>query len=139
MYEDIIDLPCPTSSRHPRMPRAERAAQFAPFAALTGYDDAIDETGRLTDEMVELSEEMKDVLDRKQGFLLSMIGNEPLISVTYFVPDIRKNGGIYKTVSGRLKTIDEYERLLILTNGTKIRLDMIYNIESEVFGGIFDV
>ena len=100
-YDDIINLPCPTSPRHPRMPRADRAAQFAPFAALTGYDSAIDETARLTDEKIDISEDMREKLDRKQSFLTEIIDEQPEITVTYFVPDNRKAGGEYKTVTGR--------------------------------------
>ncbi|MBO5315085.1 MAG: hypothetical protein J6K17_01645, partial [Oscillospiraceae bacterium] len=84
-YDDIINLPCPTSPRHPRMPRADRAAQFAPFAALTGYDSAIDETARLTDEKIDISEDMREKLDRKQSFLAEIIDEQPEITVTYFV------------------------------------------------------
>ena len=128
-YDDIINLPNPTSVRHPRMARSDRAAQFAPFAALTGYDDAITETGRLTDEMIELSEEMKEVLDQKQMFLADIIDQEPEIAVTFFVPDKRKKGGMYKTVVGNLMQIDEYERQIQLTDGTKISISDIYDID----------
>lgn len=137
-YDDIINLPCPTSPRHPRMPRADRAAQFAPFAALTGYDSAIDETARLTDEKIDISEDMREKLDRKQAFLADIIDEQPEISVTYFVPDKRKAGGEYKTVTGRLKRIDEYEQILIFTDGNKIEIAEIYAIESDLFRGMFD-
>lgn len=132
-YREIIDLPHPTSLTHPRMSILDRAAQFAPFSALTGYDDAIDETARLTDKMVELSDEMKVVLDRKQAFLSKIMSQTPEISVTYFLDDAKKEGGVYKTMKGCLKRIDDYEKQLIFLDGTKISLDRIYDIESDLF------
>ena len=137
-YDDMINMPCPTSPRHPRMPRADRAAQFAPFAALTGYDAAIDETGRLTDQKIDISEDMREKLDLKQNFLADIIDEQPEISVTYFVPDKKKSGGSYVTVNGRLKQIDEYEQLIILTDGKKIPIQEVYSIESDLFRGMFD-
>ena len=137
-YDDMIYMPCPTSPRHPRMPRADRAAQFAPFAALTGYDAAIDETGRLTDTKIDISEDMREKLDLKQNFLADIIDEQPEISVTYFIPDKKKSGGAYVTVNGRLKQIDEYEQLIILTDGKKIPIQEVYSIESDLFRGMFD-
>ena len=137
-YDDMINMPCPTSPRHPRMPRADRAAQFAPFAALTGYDAAIDETGRLTDQKIDISEDMREKLDLKQNFLADIIDEQPEISVTYFVPDKKKSGGVYVTVNGRLKQIDEYEQLIILTDGKKIPIQEVYSIESDLFRGMFE-
>lgn len=137
-YDDMINMPCPTSPRHPRMPRADRAAQFAPFAALTGYDAAIDETGRLTDTKIDISEDMREKLDLKQNFLADIIDEQPEISVTYFIPDKKKSGGAYVTENGRLKQIDEYEQLIILTNGKKIPIQEVYSIESDLFRGMFD-
>lgn len=136
-YADIINMPHPTSSRHARMSNADRAAQFAPFAALTGYDGVIDETGRLTGERIELTEEMKAVLDQKHQLLLELADRHPEIAVTFFVPDARKEGGMYQTVTGRLKLIDEYERVLILTNGTRIPIDSVHGVECALFGDLF--
>ena len=132
-YDDIIDLPHHVSATRPRMSMIERAAQFSPFAALTGYDAAIKETGRLTDRKIELSEDAHIALDRKQQILLDHINDHPEVSVTYFVPDERKAGGAYVTVTGNVKKIDDYQRLLILTDGTKIPLDEILDMESEIF------
>ena len=137
-YDDMINMPCPTSPRHPRMPRADRAAQFAPFAALTGYDAAIDETGRLTDQKIDISEDMREKLDLKQNFLADIIDEQPEISVTYFFPDKKKSGGAYVTANGRLKQIDEYEQLIILTDGKKIPIQEVYSIESDLFRGMFE-
>lgn len=130
-YDDIIHLPHHVSKTRPQMSMMDRAAQFSPFAALTGYDAAIKETGRLTDEKIELGEETKAVLDRKQCYLSNMISVQPEITVTYFLPDERKSGGTYLSVTGKLKRIDEYERMMILTDGKKIPLDDIMDIESS--------
>lgn len=132
-YDDIIDLPHHVSPTRPRMSIIDRAAQFSPFAALKGYDAAIKETGRLTDERIELSEESRADLDRKQQGLMDSLSANPEVSVTYFVPDERKSGGSYVTVTGRVKKVDGYQRLLILTGDTKIPLDEISNIEGELF------
>lgn len=132
-YDDIIHLPHHISKTRPQMSMMDRAAQFSPFAALTGYDAAIKETGRLTDEKIELDEETKAVLDRKQSYLSDMISVQPEITVTYFLPDERKSGGTYLSVTGKLKRIDEYERMMILTDGKKIPLDDIMDIESNLF------
>ena len=127
-YDDIIDLPHHVSATRLRMSMIDRAAQFSPFAALTGYDAAIKETGRLTDERIELSEESRAALDRKQQLLMDNLADRPEVSVTYFVPDERKAGGAYVTVTGIVKKVDEYERLLILADGTKIPLDDILEL-----------
>ena len=130
---DIIDLPHHVSATRPRMSMIDRAAQFSPFAALTGYDAAIKETGRLTDERIELSEESRAALDGKQQLLLDNLADRPEVSVTYFVPDERKSGGTYVTVNGQVKKVDDYQRLLILTDGTKIPLDEIQDLSGEFF------
>lgn len=136
-YGDIINLPHHVSKTRPQMSMLDRAAQFSPFAALTGYDAAIKETGRLTDEKIELDEETKAALDMKQAYLVEMIDEQPEITIIYFLPDARKAGGAYVTVTGNLKRFDEYERLLILTNGKKIPMEDIADIESDLFKGMF--
>lgn len=137
-YSDILDHPHYVSKTRPQMSELERAAQFSPFAALTGYDAAISETGRLTDEKIELGEETKAVLDMKQQYLLDMISDQPEITVTYFIPDTKKSGGAYVSVTGNLKRIDEYERLMLLTTGEKIPLDDIMDMESDLFKGLLE-
>lgn len=136
-YEDIINLTHHVSKTRPQMSMLDRAAQFSPFAALTGYDAAIKETGRLTDEKIELDEDRKAVLDMKQAYLIEMIDEQPEISITYFLPDTKKSGGAYVTVTGNLKRFDEFEHLLLLTDGKKIPMDDIADIESDLFRGMF--
>lgn len=135
-YDDIINLPHHVSQTRPQMSMIDRAAQFSPFAALTGYDAAIKETGRLTDTKVEISDEDRDVLDRKQQYLQEIVADRPEITITYFVPDEKKDGGSYTSLTGNLKRIDYYERLFVLTDGTKIQLDEIVDIESDCFRGV---
>lgn len=125
-YDDIIDLPRP-KSKHEPMPMSDRAAQFSPFAALTGYGDAIDETARLTDHRIELSEEERAELDYKQQYLATL--DAPTVTVTYFVPDERKSGGAYVTHTGVLKRIDELERMMLFMDGTRVELDDVMGIE----------
>ena len=132
-YEEIINLPHHVSKTRPQMPMLDRAAQFAPFAALTGYDSAIKETGRLTDERIELDEEALTALDMKFQILMEALEEEPEVSITYFKPDERKAGGSYLKVTGTLKKLDEYERILMLMNGQKIKLDAVLDIDGDIF------
>lgn len=131
-YEDIINLPHPTSARHPRMPRMSRAAQFSPFAALTGHEAAIMETARLTDQKAELTEDKKAELDRTQKILLEHMPQQPEIAVTWFQPDERKEGGQYITTVGQLRRIDETQRILWLTSGDQISLDSVMEIQTDL-------
>ena len=94
-YDDIINLPHPTSTKHPRMPMSDRAAIFSPFAALTGHAAAIQETARLTDQRIELDEDTKAELDRKQKILMDYIADQPEVTITWFCPDEKKSGGAY--------------------------------------------
>ncbi|MDO4266230.1 MAG: hypothetical protein Q4C63_07215 [Eubacteriales bacterium] len=128
-YDDMIGLQHPTSKRHPRMSNIERAAQFSPFAALTGYEDAINETGRLTDQKMELSEERKAVLDRALSGLSEHIADMPAAAVTYFEPDPRKNGGEYVRYEGRVRSIDEVQKQLRFSDGKEIALSEIIEID----------
>lgn len=134
-YDDIIHLPHPTSARHSRMPISERAAIFSPFAALTGHSAAIAETARLTDRKIELDEDTRAELDRRQAILLEHIPERPEVTVTWFQPDERKGGGSYVITAGRLKKIDVVERTLVLTDGTRIPLEDVAALESDCFQG----
>ena len=136
-YDDIINLPHPTSAKHPRMPLYDRAAQFSPFAALTGHGDAIQETARLTETRIELDEDTKAVLDLKQQILADKIDEWPEVSVVWFRPDEKKDGGQYITTTGYLKKIDNIERVLRLADGTTIPLDNVLELRSDCFHGIF--
>ena len=129
-YRDILDLPHHTSPRHPRMSLRDRAAQFAPFSALTGYDDVIDETARLTDGRIELSEDARALLDVKQRLLQRRIGEQPRITVVHFVADQRKSGGAYRSFTGNLVRMDETAREMVFADGTRIKTaDVIEIIE----------
>ena len=132
-YDDIIHLPHPTSKKYPRMSVRDRAAIFSPFSALSGHGAAIAETARLTDQRMEVNEDAKVELDRRQAVLLEHIGEQPEVTVTWFRPDDRKEGGIYVTTVGRAKKIDEFKRILSMVSGQKIVLDDIVQIESQLF------
>ena len=134
-YDDILHLPHPTSKNHPRMSIQERAAQFSPFAALTGHAAAIAETARLTDRRMELDEDTRAELDRRQAILLEHISERPVVTITWFRPDERKEGGAYVTTTGRLKKIDQVERILVLMDGTNIPLEDVAALESDCFQG----
>ena len=136
-YDDMLHLPHPTSARHPRMPIAERAAIFSPFAALSGHAGAIAEAARLTDQKMELDEDTKAELDRRQAVLLEHIAEQPEVTVTWFQPDERKDGGAYFTTTGRLKKINEMNRVLILLDGTSIPLEDVADLESNCFQNLF--
>lgn len=132
-YDDIIHLPHHVSDTRPQMPIANRAAQFAPFDALTGYKSAIIETARLTDNRIELDEGAIAALDEKLLILADYIANRPEIAVTYFRADDKKEGGAYVAATGALKKIDDVERIIILTDGSRIRIDDILEIECDLF------
>ena len=135
-YEDIINLPHHVSPTRPQMPMSDRAAQFAPFAALTGYDAAIKETGRLTDEKIELDEEALTALDIRYQLLIDALDDQPEVTITFFQADERKEGGAYLTVTGTVKKIDTYERLITMQDGAKIPMDDILNIKSDAFSSL---
>ena len=130
-YESIIDLPHHVSSVHPRMSREDRAAQFSPFSALTGYNSVIQEAARLTEEKIELSDDKKAELDRKQQFLIEHMHEQPPVTVTYFSPDEKKDGGAYRTVTKNLKRIDPVARAFITIDGQKISMDQILDLEFD--------
>jgi len=132
-YDDIINLPHHVSATHPHMKAIDRAAQFSPFAALTGYDAAVKETARLTDKRIELSEDMKTFLSDRLQIIEDRIKEQPEITITYFQPDAKKKGGAYITAISTVKKIDEYERIVVMTDGTAIPIDEIISIDGQIF------
>ena len=131
-YDEIMGLPHHVSKTRPQMPMSDRAAQFAPFAALTGYDSAIKETGRLTDERIELDEDALTALNVKYQFLMDALDEEPEIKITYFKPDERKAGGEYVSAIGAVKKVDDFERLITMQDGTRIPMDDVYDMSISV-------
>ena len=127
-YDDIINLPHHVSRKHPQMSIHDRAAQFAPFAALTGHGEAIAETARLTDRKIELDDYERLKLDEKLLILQEHIMEMPEISVTYFCPDEKKEGGKYVTVTKALRKINEVERTLVMEDGMQIRIEDILEV-----------
>ena len=132
-YEDIVDLSHHVSKKHPQPTMADRAARFAPFAAITGYEEMVLEEARITDDRIELDENSKAALNEKLNMILEFIDEQPEVGITYFEPDKRKAGGAYVTVTGTVKRIDAYEHLVIMTDGKKINIDDIYNLQGELF------
>ena len=127
-YDEIMELPHHVSKTRPQMPMSDRAAQFAPFAALTGYDSAIKETGRLTNERIELDEEALTALDRKYQLLIEALDDAPEVTIIYFQPDARKAGGQYVSATGTVKKVDTFGRRILLQDGTRIPLDSVYDL-----------
>jgi hypothetical protein len=137
-YDDIINLPHHVSVTRPHMAAIDRAAQFSPFAALTGYDSAIKETARLTGDRVKLDENMKDALSDRLQIIADRIKEHPKITITYFQPDAKKNGGAYVTAVGSAKKIDEYERVVVMADGMVILIDEIISIDGQIFETMCD-
>lgn len=139
-YKDILYLPHHISPTHRRMTMAERAAQFSPFAALVGYEEAIQETGRVVDQRIELSEDEKAVLDRKRQVILAALerGERPEVTVTYFQPDQKKDGGEYVRHTGIVKKYKEAQNALAFIDGTEIPLRSIFDLAGKIFQGCLD-
>ena len=127
-YDDIIGLEYKGPKRHPRMSIHERSAQFAPFAALTGYDDVIAETGRLTGSKIELDEEQRASLNAVLQTVRGRLLERPEVLLTYFRPDSRKAGGTYLRIKGHVRNIDEASRLVVLADGPSIPIDDLFSI-----------
>ena len=132
-YEDIVNLPPHISKRHPQPTMMDRAARFAPFAAITGYEEMVLEEARLTEERIDLDEGTLSKLNEKLNMIQEFLDEEPEIRITYFEPDKKKKGGAYIDVTGIVKRIDEYERLVIMSDGKKIPIDDIYGLDSNLF------
>lgn len=137
-YQDIINLPHHVSETRPHMSMRDRAAQFSPFAALTGYDAAVKETARLTDQRAELDEEVKQNISERLNLIQENLAAASVVEITYFVSDERKEGGAYNTAIGTAKKIDEYQRLVVLTDGTDIPIDEIIEISGAMFRSLDD-
>ena len=136
-YDDIINLPHHVSKKHPQMSLHDRAAQFSPFAALTGHKAAINETARLTDEKQILSEDVIAKLNEQLNLIKENISTNPIVTITYFVPDDRKSGGAYISHTGVVKKIDEYNHTVILTDKTVIPIEQISEMQSDIFSEIY--
>ena len=132
-YRDIINLPHHTSCKRPRMSVYNRAAQFSPFAALTGYEEAVKETARLTSEQKELDEYEIQIINNKINIALEKKYLNIPVSITFFKPDLKKKGGEYRTVSGVIKRINEEKHSVVLEDKTEIMICSIYNIDGEIF------
>ena len=132
-YEDIINLPTYISKKHPQPSMMDRAARFAPFAAITGYEEMVLEEARVTEERIELDEGTLSLLNEKLNMIQEFLDEEPEVTITYFEPDKKKSGGVYVSVTCIIKRIDEYEHLVIMTDGKKIRIDDIFGLESDLF------
>ncbi len=132
-YDDIIGLLHHVSSTRPQMSLSDRAAQFSPFAALTGYDAAVKETARLTSSRIDLDDYAKESLNEKLLLIEERIQSDPQIIITYFMPDDRKSGGAYVSVTGIVKKIDDYEHVVVMRDGKKIPINEIAEIEGDLF------
>ena len=130
-YDDIIDLPHHVSKRHPQMSLQNRAAQFSPFAALTGHADAIEETARPVETFVELDENRREQINEQLLLLAENLAGQPEITVTYFKPDPKKDGGAYVTLRGRVKGIDLYERQIRFADGRTVEIERVYEIAAD--------
>ena len=132
-YGDLIYRDPPVSVNHKRMDRLDRAAQFAPFAALTGYEDAVFETARETDSFYETSEDEKAEIDAALRLIEACLDLSPLVSVSYFQEDLRKSGGSYRTLTGRVKKIDRYKRVMVLEGGFSVDIDALKSVSADLF------
>ncbi len=130
-YDDILHLPHHVSATHARMSAQDRAAQFSPFAALTGYEAAVEETARLTDQQIELAVDATADLNKKLALIQERIADGPQVTLTYFVQDQRKSGGAYVTAAGRVRKIDGHEKYLLLADGTRIFFADILSIGGD--------
>ena len=131
-YDDIINLKRPVS-KHPKMSLYQRSAQFAPFAALTGYEEAVKETARETENELDIDDELKAILDDKLQLIIEQKDNKPEVSITYFVKDKKKEGGAYITKTGIVKKIDSYNQILSLADNTEIPIKDIIDISGKLF------
>lgn len=134
-YEDIVHLPHHVSKNHPPMSLIDRAAQFAPFAALTGHSAAVSEAARITDREADLSDTEIELLNRQHNILLEHLAEQPEVTFVYFVPDDKKSGGAYVTKTGRVKKIDSFRRMYILTDQTQIPMEHLFSMDVAILKG----
>ena len=132
-YDDIINLPHHVSKKRPQMSIEQRSAQFAPFAALTGYEEAVKETARRTDKRIELEEGQKEILNNKLLYILENIEAKLEITFTYFIPDNKKSGGKYIDKTGIVRKIDMVEQYIQFIDKSKIDINDIIEIETDLF------
>lgn len=132
-YEDIVNLPRHISKVHPQATMADRAARFSPFAAISGYEDMVKEAARVTEERIDITDATKELLNEKLNMIIEFLDEEPEVTITYFEPDKKKDGGAYISITGTVKRIDEYERIVLMSDDKKIRIEEIYAIESDLF------
>ena len=128
-YDDIINMPHHVSKKHQRMSLENRSAQFAPFAALTGYDDAVEETARQTDKQIEITDEIKNEINMKLKTIQEKLYTKPKVTITYFIPDSKKEGGKYKKITNYITKIDEHKQKIIFDNNVEISIINIVNID----------
>ena len=138
-YDDIINIKNYKSRKRPQMSIYNRSAQFSPFAALTGYEESIDEASRITLSKLTISQDDKKILDIKFNILNDNLNEKPLVNIIYFIDDLKKQGGKYINKEGYIKKFDYVEKLIILDDNTKINIKNIIDIESEIFDNyLFD-
>ena len=132
-YEDIVNLPRHITKIHPQATMDDRAARFSPFAAISGYEDMVKEAARVTEERIDITDATKELLNEKLNMIIEFLDEEPEVTITYFEPDKKKDGGAYISITGTVKRIDEYERFVLMSDDKKIRIEEIYAIESDLF------
>ena len=135
-YSDIIDLPHHVSTKHPHLSREQKAAQFAPFAALTGFDDDVQETARLTDKRIDIDDGLKEIISNKLNIIDVNIKKHPSVTFTYFIQDKKKSGGKYVEVTGNVKKINIFDNYVLLDDNTKIPIIDIIDIQGDVIKGL---
>ncbi len=137
-YRDILTYPRPHFSKRALMRAGDRAAQFSPFAALTGYEDAVRETARLTEPFTETDESVRETINAKLIFLSVRLMESPSVTMKLFQPDTRKSGGSYIYVTGCIRQIDPNAQFILLTDGQRIPMEHLREIESDCFSDIFE-
>ena len=126
--QELLEMERPVSARHAPMRRGDRAAQFAPFAALSGFDETVQEAGRLTQAQIELAENEREALNDALVRLAARLPEQPEVRLTYFQPDAKKSGGTYRTILTRVRRLDANAQVLVLTDGTRIPFDALLSI-----------